>query len=325
MSLEALVSIIIQGLTLGMLYFLIAAGLSLIFGLMDVLNFAHGSIFMIGAYIALTVFYNLGGGQFGVFIPAPLAPMLLKLGLQPGVALIANSNLRFVIGLLAGTLVGAGLGALIEWSMIRPLYKRPIFQILLTLGLAYVLSELVRNIWGFNPYNLEKPAALAQSVEIINRFVPVYKFFLIALGFTLFIVVWALLQKSRLGIIIRAGVENGEMVQALGINVRKVFTLVFSLGAGLAALGGAAAGPFVGISPTMGISYQLSGFIVVVIGGMGSIPGAAVGSILVGLAQAFAANKLSPLVANAILVGLMGVVLLLKPEGLFGVKKEGGK
>ena len=325
MSLEALVSIIIQGLTLGMLYFLIAAGLSLIFGLMDVLNFAHGSIFMIGAYIALTVFYNLGGGQFGVFIPAPLAPTLLKLGLQPGVALIANSNLRFVIGLLAGTLVGAGLGALIEWSMIRPLYKRPIFQILLTLGLAYVLSELVRNIWGFNPYNLEKPAALAQSVEIINRFVPVYKFFLIGLGFTLFIVVWALLQKSRLGIIIRAGVENGEMVQALGINVRKVFTLVFSLGAGLAALGGAAAGPFVGISPTMGISYQLSGFIVVVIGGMGSIPGVAVGSILVGLAQAFAANKLSPLVANAILVGLMGVVLLLKPEGLFGVKKEGGK
>jgi branched-chain amino acid transport system permease protein len=325
MSLEALVSIIIQGLTLGMLYFLIAAGLSLIFGLMDVLNFAHGSIFMIGAYIALTVFYNLGGGQFGVFIPAPLAPTLLKLGLQPGVALIADSNLRFVIALLAGTLVGAGLGALIEWSMIRPLYKRPIFQVLLTLGLAYVLSELVRNIWGFNPYNLEKPAALAQSVEIIHRFVPIYKFFLIALGFVLFVLVWTLLQKSRLGIIIRAGVENGEMVQALGINVRKVFTLVFALGAGLAALGGAAAGPFVGISPTMGIAYQLSGFIVVVIGGMGSIPGAAVGSILVGLAQAFAANKLSPLVANAILVGLMGVVLLLKPEGLFGVKKEGGK
>ena len=325
MSLEALVSIIIQGLTLGMLYFLIAAGLSLIFGLMDVLNFAHGSIFMIGAYIALTVYYDLGGGQFGAFLPASLAPALLKLGLQPGVAIIANSNLRFVIGLLAGTLVGAGLGALIEWSMIRPLYKRPIFQILLTLGLAYVLSELVRNIWGFNPYNLEKPAALAQSVEIINRMVSYYKFFLIALGFVLFIVVWLLLQKSRLGIIIRAGVENGEMVQALGINVRKVFTLVFSMGAGLAALGGAAAAPFVGISPLMGISYQLSGFIVVVIGGMGSIPGAAVGSILVGLAQAFAANKLSPLVGNAILVGLMGLVLLLKPEGLFGAKKEGGK
>jgi branched-chain amino acid transport system permease protein len=325
MNLEAIVSIIIQGLTLGMLYFLIAAGLSLIFGLMDVLNFAHGSIFMIGAYIALTVFYDLGGGQFGAFLPPPLAPTLRKLGFQSGAAIIADSNLRFVIGLLAGTLVGAGLGALIEWSMIRPLYRRPIFQILLTLGLAYVLSELVRNIWGFNPYNLEKPAVFAQSVEIINRLVPIYKFFLIALGLVLFIAVWALLQKSRLGIIIRAGVENGEMVQALGINVRKVFTLVFALGAGLAALGGAAAGPFVGISPLMGISYQLSGFIVVVIGGMGSIPGAAIGSILVGLAQAFAANKLSPLVANAILVGLMGVVLLLKPEGLFGVKKEGGK
>jgi branched-chain amino acid transport system permease protein len=325
MSLEALVSIVIQGLTLGMLYFLIAAGLSLIFGLMDVLNFAHGSIFMIGAYVALTVFYDLGGGLFGAFLPPPLAPALLKLGFQPGAALIASSNVRFIIALLAGTLVGLGLGALIEWSMIRPLYKRPIFQILLTLGLAYVLSELVRNIWGFNPYNLEKPAALMESVEIINRFVPVYKFFLIGLGFALFVAVWVLLQKSRLGIIIRAGVENSEMVQALGINVRRVFTLVFALGAGLAALGGAAAGPFVGISPLMGISYQLSGFIVVVIGGMGSLPGAAVGSVLVGLAQAFAANKLSPLVANAILVGVMGLVLLVKPEGLFGTKKEGGR
>lgn len=325
MSLEAIVSIVIQGLTLGMLYFLIAVGLSLIFGLMDVLNFAHGSIFMIGAYVALTVFYDLGGGQFGAFIPALAAPTLLKLGFQPGVALVPDANLRFVIALLAGALVGAGLGALIEWSMIRPLYKRPIFQILLTLGLAYVLSELVKNIWGFNPYNLEKPPVFAQSVEIVHRMVPYYKFFIIALGLALFIAVWLLLQKSRLGIIIRAGVENSEMVQALGINVRRVFTLVFALGAGLAALGGAAAGPFVGISPLMGISYQLSGFIVVVIGGMGSISGAAIGAVLVGLAQAFAANRLSPLAANAILVGVMALVLLIRPAGLFGAKKEGGR
>lgn len=324
MSLEAIVSIIIQGLTLGMLYFLIAAGLSLIFGLMDVLNFAHGAIFMVGAYVATTVYYDLGGGQFGAYLPPPLAPTLLKLGLKGGVALVADSNVRFVIALLAGGLVGVGLGALIECSMIRPLYKRPIFQILLTLGLAYVLSELVRNIWGFNPYNLEKPAALAQSVEVVERMVPYYKFFLIALGCVLFIVVYALLQRTRLGIIIRAGVQNSEMVQALGINVRRVFTVVFALGAGLAAFGGAAAAPFVGVSPLMGMSFQLSAFIVVVIGGMGSIPGAAVGSLLVGLAQAFAAYRLSPLVANAILVGLMGLVLLIKPAGLFGAKKEGG-
>ena len=325
MDLESLVSILIQGLTMGMLFFLIAAGLSLIFGLMDVLNFAHGSIFMIGAYVATTVFYDLGGGLFGAYLPPPLAQALLGMGLQANVPLVADSNVRFVIALAAGALTGAGLGALIEWSMIRPLYKRPIFQILLTLGLAYVLSELVRNIWGFNPYNLEKPALLAQSVEVVERMVPIYKFFIIALGFAVLVGVWVLLQRSRLGIIIRAGVENGEMVQALGINVRRVFTLVFTLGAGLAALGGAAAGPFVGVSTTMGMSYQLSAFVVVVIGGLGSIPGAAVGSLLVGLAQAFAANKLSPLVANAILVGMMGLVLLLKPEGLFGTKKEGGR
>ena len=216
MELETLVSIIIQGLSMGMLFFLIAAGLSLIFGLMDVLNFAHGSIFMIGAYVATTVFYNLGGGLFGAYLPPPVAETLLSMGMQANVPLIADSNVRFVIALLAGALTGAGLGALIEWSMIRPLYKRPIFQILLTLGLAYVLSELVRNIWGFNPYNLEKPALLAQSVEVVERMVPIYKFFIIALGFAVLLGVWVLLQRSRFGIIIRAGVENGEMVAGAG-------------------------------------------------------------------------------------------------------------
>jgi branched-chain amino acid transport system permease protein len=126
-----------------------------------------------------------------------------------------------------------------------------------------------------------------------------------------------------MGIIIRAGVENADMVQALGINVRRVFTVVFTLGAALAALGGAAAAPFVGVYPEMGVEYLLSAFVVVVIGGIGSFPGSAVGSVVVGLARAFADYKLSPLIAQAMTVGIMGIVLLIKPEGLFGTKRGG--
>jgi branched-chain amino acid transport system permease protein len=308
-----LTSVLLPGLALGMLYFLIASGLSLIFGLMDVLNFAHGSLFMLGAYLAWTI----------ATYADPANPE------HWGVT-IASGNARFVAALLAAALLVGGLGALLESGLIRPLYARPIYQVLLTLGLVLVLSELVKAvpIWGPLAKSQDKPAWFDYSIKIVgNRRFPSYGFFIIGLGAAVMAGIVALLRYSRLGLIVRAGVQDGEMVQALGINVRRVFTLVFALGAGLAALGGAAIAPQQGLSPEMGLEFQLAAFIVVVIGGMGSIPGAAVGALLVGLARTFGDTLivnnagLPRWLPSASAVLLMALVLLLRPSGLFG-KKE---
>ncbi|MBU1747532.1 MAG: branched-chain amino acid ABC transporter permease [Chloroflexi bacterium] len=319
--LARIINITLQGLTMGMLFFLIASGLSLIFGLMDVLNFAHGSLFMIGSYVALTTFWLLGGYP----LESIQAQQLGVLGFNTAPVLIADSNLRFLIAVITGTTAGLVVGTLMEWGLIRPLYKRPIFQILLTLGMVYVLAEIVKLIWGPAPLGMAKPELLTGTVDILGRAFPIYNIFIILLGFVVMAVVYTILRRSRIGIIIRAGVEDSEMVQALGINVRRVFTGVFALGAGLAALGGAAAVPFLGgANPDQGMAFQLSAFVVVVIGGMGSFPGAFVGALLVGLARSFADYQLSPIIAQGIVVGMMALVLLIRPQGLFGRKQEGG-
>lgn len=313
-SLEAwITSVLLPGLALGMLYFMVSSGLSLIFGLMDVLNFAHGSLFMLGAYVFWTVATYTN--------PTTTDAWSFTIG---------DSNLRFIAGIVVATLVVAGLGALLESGLIRPLYARPIYQVLLTLGLVLVISELVKAvpIWGTMAKGIDKPAWFAQSIPIIGRRrFPSYGFFMIGLGATTMVGIAALLRFSRLGLIVRAGVQDSEMVQALGINVRQIFTLVFALGAGLAALGGAVIAPQQGLSPEMGLEFQLSAFIVVVIGGMGSISGAAIGGLLVGLARTFGDtlvinNSFLPRwLPSASTVLLMALVLLLRPSGLFG-KKE---
>ncbi len=472
---KVVASIILSGLTLGALYFLVASGLSLIFGLMDVLNFAHGMLFMMGAYLGFTAYANprlllntlplvlalLGGAQLGrwlgsmlpdklnprwldtalhltlfvvsvgvllyavrdfgvqalvansatsaggavatvdaqeaaaIFIPRllwlTLSGLLLGLGLSRvgpvatrrhatwqsalvGVALVAlavaivpirtptesfllgvSSNIRFVLALLVGLVAGGALGALIESALIRPLYSRPLYQILLTLGVSFVGTELVKSIWGTAGFYMELPAFAAasgegcpspnlwswfsdhcSSIDVLGRPFPSYRIFIIGLGVVIFIAVALLLQRSRIGIIIRAGVQDSEMVQALGINVRRVFTLVFALGSALAAVGGVAAAPFLGVNLGLGAEVQLQGFIAVVIGGMGSYIGAAVGALLVGMARAFGdqlvlsgiqlpwmdeAIRMSPSIARASTVLIMALVLLLRPAGLFG-KKE---
>ncbi len=303
--------IVLPGLTLAALYFLIAAGLSLIFGLMDVLNFAHGSLFMIGAYVAWSCNRWLD----------PLYPGHWPLTL-------ASSDLRFVVGLISGTLVGAGLGALMEITLIRPLYSRPIYQVLLTLGLVFVFDALVRSVpaWGSDSKAPIKPALLAGSLEVLGRRFPTYSLFLIVLGIVLAVVIALLLCSSRLGMIIRAGVQDSATVETLGINVRLVFTGVFALGAGMAALGGAAAASFIGVYPEMGLEYQLFAFIVVVIGGLGSYEGAAVGALLIGLSRTFSDHlvleaRLPTAIASASTVLVMALVLLLRPSGIFGTKE----
>jgi branched-chain amino acid transport system permease protein len=271
------------------------------------------------------------------------------------VILEMSSNLRFLLALGFGAASGAALGALVEWGMIRPLYSRPIYQVLLTLGLVFVGTELIKGVWGPAGFYMDIPEFFSKrgagcpapdivswfssncaSILVLGRPFPSYRIFIILLGIAMFVAIALLLRRTRMGMIIRAGVQDSDMVQALGINVRRVFTMVFALGCGLAALGGVAAAPFVGVNPGLGQEFLLLAFIAVVIGGMGSYSGAALGALLVGLARAFGdqlvlsgiqfpgmeeAVKLSPSIARASTVLLMAAVLLIRPAGLFG-KKE---
>ena len=287
MGAEEFLNLFINGLSTGMLIFLLAAGLTLIFGLMDVLNFAHGAFFAWGAYTAAWVY-----GQSG----------------------------SFIVGILAGTLVGIVIGFLMEKVTIQPVYGNPVRQILITMGVMLVLSELIKVFFGPNPLPTPVPALLDGSWAIGNVVIIKYRIFIILMGLLIFGGLTYLLNRTKIGLIIRAGVSNKEMVQAMGIHIKRVFTLVFMLGAGLAALGGALLGPYSGtIQPGIGMENQLLAFIVVVIGGMGSIAGSALAGILVGLAGSFMAFYF-PEGALAVNVLLMALVLLLKPKGLFNFR-----
>lgn len=479
---------ILRGLSTGALIFLVASGLSLIFGLMDVLNLAHGELFMIGAYVGWTVYvrpdtfvdlltplamvaagfalfpfwqrllsrltipprpsrlwpwvmlllgaaillfalrayplsiwdpevyaqspvtYSLAFSQGTLVFPQPPsftgAAVLIFGGIFLGSAIIvlawagfnrlrqqeavtAATNrplliafIFFVVGLLLfwlndpltaalanlstswlfliaaiiAVLTGFGLGALIESGLVRPLYDRPIYQIMLTLGLSFIGIELVRAIWGQPEFTMPKPALFDGSGEgcpatnlgdllahqcstilLFDTRIRTYnEIFIILVGLVVLVGIWLLLQRTRLGMIIRAGVQDSEMVEALGINVRRVFTLVFALGCGLAALGGLLAAPSIGLSSHMGTSFLLSALIALAIGGLTSFPGAAVGAVLVGLLEQFMIKygqiginlpflaepfKPTPPLVPASVVLLMVIILLLLPTGLFGRKE----
>jgi len=466
---QAFIRTALSGLTLGSLFFLVAAGLTLIFGLMDVLNFAQGSMFMLGAYIGWQFYTNptfifgilpqlLAFGS-GVMLVAVIKPYLIRwqiserwvktlpriayvlavavmvvsfigfdiLGLAktamvaatvttagnplaeispqeplsqywfrplllfvsgalvafatskpgnknefapkdkmllkalipaglfiltiiftlvreraPEAVLLMNGNWRFVISILVSIIFGYVFGAVVETTLIRPLYVRPTFIIIMTLGLSYVIRELVQMLWDPLAYQMSRPPLFGQlgkaesvmewlrngnaTIDIAGVTFPTYRLFVILLGILMFIFITLLMTKSRLGMIIRAGVQDPQMVEALGINVKSVFTLVFGLGIAMAALGGIGAGPFLPIQPLMGDSYQMQGLITVVIGGMGSYIGAFVGAMTLGMARAFGdyfalKYSLSTAIAEASTVIIMVIVLLARPQGLFG-KKE---
>ena len=290
--------VLLSGLYQGMLFFLVAAGMSIVFGLLDVLNLAQGSFFMLGAYAGFAVYGALPEGT-------PL-------------------TIRFIAALVAATAAGGLLGGVVEIALLRPLYERPIFQIVLTLGLATAIEEAARTVYG--PAGLipiDPPAALDTTFGIFGGRFETYRLFIIIVGFLLMVSISLLLQRTRLGIIIRAGVQDSEMVEALGINVRRIFTLVFMLGTAIAALGGMTAAPFLGAYPNMGTQFLLTAVIVIVIGGMSSYEGTAVASILVGLTRA-TAEQLSlqyfntPVLASVSILLFMVVVLLVRPTGLFG-------
>ncbi|MCU0474869.1 MAG: branched-chain amino acid ABC transporter permease [Anaerolineae bacterium] len=294
---------LLSGLFQGMLLFLVASGLSIVFGLMDVLNLAQGSYFMIGMYVAYDAQHAGGVIELTGAIPDP--------------------NLRFVVALLMATAVGAGLGYALERGLLRPLYSRPIFQLVLTFGISLVALELVKFIWSTTPYSWTELFGVRESVfEVFGQRFSTYRLFVVAMGVALIIGIALILQRTRIGIIIRAGVEDREMVQALGINVRSVFTLVFTLGCAVAAFGGAIAAPFLGASTSQGSAFLLQAIAVVVLGGMGSYAGTAVGSVVVGLAVAVAQDAaigtsfaVLPSIAPMLLLVL---ILLIRPSGLFG-------
>jgi branched-chain amino acid transport system permease protein len=476
---------------MGMLLFLTASGLTLIFGLMDVLNLAHGTLFMIGAYLGWTVYvrpdtavdafspfalvvaglllmplwlYILGrlripgrAGRIWPWVILVLAGLLLWLtitripistwdpgnfaisptqyagqmdqgllvvpepgefeGISPAVALIGvflggcllslalagiayhrraaakgqervprgaiiatvtvailavivfvgndgitdfllnlDTTVRFFIAIVVATAIGGGLGALMETTVIRPLYIRPFYQLLVTLGVSYMGIEIAKGIWGRPEFTMPKPSLFrgtgegcpatsladwltykCSTISLLGSRVRVYnEVFLILVGLVVLIVVWLLIQRTRLGMIIRAGVQDSDMVEALGINVRTGFTLVFALGVGLAALGGILAGPSMGLSISMGEVLLINALIALAIGGLTSYPGAAVGAVLVGLLQQFiikygqigiqlpfieAPFKPSPPLVPASTVALMVIILLVMPQGLFGRKE----
>jgi branched-chain amino acid transport system permease protein len=287
---------VFRGILLGMLVFLVASGLSLIFGLLDVLNFAQGAFLLIGAYVGYDVYTSVGG----------------------------DASVRFLAAIVGGVVFVSLVGAIMETALIRPLYERPVFQLVLTFGLAAILLDLVERYYGPDPKQpLAPPAFLDKNFSLFAQSLSYYRLFIIGLGLVMMIGVFLLLNRTRIGIIIRAGVQDPEMVQALGINVRRVFTLVFVLGTALAGLGGIALVPYQGATLEMGNQFLILAIVVIVIGGMGSFEGTAVASIIVGLTRAVA-EQLSlthfdaPVLAETSILALMIVVLLVQPSGLFG-------
>jgi branched-chain amino acid transport system permease protein len=284
----------ITGLGLGAMYFLVASGLSLIYGLMGVLNFAHGAFITFGAYAAWWMTTQVSSSIEG----------------------------ELLVATAFGLAVGAALAALVELVFIRPLYRRPVEQVLVTVGLALALGALVYGIWGADPKLFPVPDWMLDTTTILGANIPNDRFVEIVVALVVLAGLSAFLRFTRIGLIIRAGVENRAMVQALGIDVRRAFTLVFALGGALAALAGVLSGVYYGsVDPARGTSLLIFAFIVVVIGGFGSLEGSAVAAVAVGLVQQYAnyyaADWLDWSGAGDVAVMLLlASVLLLRPHGL---------
>lgn len=281
----------ITGLGLAGLYFLVASGLSLIYGLMGVLNFAHGAFLTIGAYAGWYVMDK---------------------------TIASGENTSMVYGFLAATVAGAVFAFLTELLLIRKLYKRHIDQVLVTVGLGLAVGAAVAGYAGNDARFLMVPMWLNNGFELSGTFIPYDRFLLMGVGLAVLLILQLLLQRTRLGLIIRAGVENRAMVQALGIDVQRTFTIVFALGGAAAGLAGALTAIYYrSVSPSIGASLLLFAFIVVVIGGMGSVTGTALAAVLVGILQQFA-NFYVSAIGDLAVVALLAVVLLTRPQGLLG-------
>jgi len=276
---------IVTGLALGSVYALLAIGLSLIFGMLTVVNFAHGAYFMVGAFVGVYVFTLTGS---------------------------------FWLGLVAAPLVIGGIGLLTERFLVRPLYGRGIdYPLLLTFGLSYVLIDVIRMLFGIEGVPMSTPSALHGAVNIGIGHFPLYRLFLILATALIVIALWLFIEKTRYGLIIRAGARDPEIVRVLGVNVSKVWLLVFGLGTAIAGLSGILAAPIRAVTPEMGIPVLVESFVVTVVGGMGSLAGAVIAGLLVGIVYSLT-SLYAPDLAELSIFALMALVLLFRPQGLFG-------
>jgi branched-chain amino acid transport system permease protein len=275
---------LLNGISFGMLLFLLAAGLSLIYGLMRILNLAHGSYYLLGGYVGLTVVRITGS---------------------------------FVLAALAGAVIVALLGIVMERFFLRRFPKQELPQVLLTFGFLFIIADLSLWIWGGNPQTLPKPDLFSSSIWLGSIVFPSYRLFVIVTGVVIGIALWWLQEKSRLGAMIRAAVDDEEMARGVGINVSLLSTAVFAFGAFLAALGGILGGPFVGVYPGADFEVLLLAFVVTIVGGLGSLKGAFVGGLLVGLLDNFG-KALFPELALFTIFAPMAIILAMRPTGLFG-------
>ncbi len=290
----------VAGLAMGMLLFLTAAGLTVIFGLMDVLNLAHGAFFAWGAYVGFTVLNALNGLGW----------------VETGT--MGQSVLSLLIALAAALAAGGLLGLVLERVIIRQVYGNHLKQILITMGASMILAEIIKVVWGPNDEVVLVPLGFVGSYDVFDVIVNKFRVAAIVVGVAVYGGVMAVLMKTKLGIIIRAGVENREVVQTMGYNIKRIFTGVFAAGAALAAVGGTMWGVFrEQIIPSMGDENLIFALIVVIIGGMGSVTGSFVGAIMVGLAFNYVAF-LMPKLALGVNILIMAVILLIRPWGLMG-------
>jgi branched-chain amino acid transport system permease protein len=273
-----------NGISYGALLFLVGSGLSLIFGVMRIVNLSHGSYFLLGGYVALTVIWTTG--SWALSIP------------------------------LAALAIGA-VGLVMERFFLRPLGFDPLRQVLLTVGFAFLFQQAALDIWSGNNFDINPPEMLTRSVQVGTLFLPLYRVFMIGTAAVVGLILWLAMEKTRIGAAVRATVDDAQMARGVGIDTSRISMFIFALGAFLAAMGGVIGGGFLGIYPGLDFEILPLAFAVVIIGGMGSLGGAAIGALLVGLADNFG-KALFPEVSYFTLYAPMAVILAVKPTGLFG-------
>jgi branched-chain amino acid transport system permease protein len=275
---------VFNGVSYGALLFLVGSGLSLIFGVMRIVNIAHGSYFLLGSYVALTVIWTTGS---------------------------------WLLALPAGALAIGLLGLAMERIFLRPLGFNVLRQVLVTFGFMLLFQQAALDIWGGDNFMINPPAQLARSIVVGSLHLPIYRIFMIALAAAIGLSLWLVLERTRVGAMVRATVDDAEMARGIGIDTARVSMLVFALGALLAGLGGVIGGAFVGVYPGVDLQILPIAFAVVIIGGMGSLAGAAIGAVLVGLADNLG-KALFPEISYFTLYAPMVLLLAVKPTGLFG-------
>lgn len=302
MSFSTWLTLTVAGVAMGMMLFLMASGLTLIFGLMDVLNFAHGAFITLGAYVAVSVLAALAGWSVAESWWLNLAALF--------------------IALVAAVIASGAVGFVFERVIIRRVYGAHLRQILVTVGGLIVAEQLIVALWGANPLPLPKPASFRGSIILGGAAIETYRIIAVALGLAVYVALHLVLNRTRIGLLVRAGVENREMVEALGYRIHRLFIGVFVAGTALAGMGGVMWGVYQGlVTRAIGADMTILVFIILIIGGLGSVGGCFVGALLVGLLTNYV-GFLAPKLALGSNILLMAAILLWRPRGLFPVAKE---